>query len=71
MIVKIEKQDIEALRETCAIFSCQLRVFTMETNDQMVQVEILENDYREIDPKSVWHLRGVFQSRIELHQLRK
>lgn len=54
MIVKIDKKEIDAITQTCALANCKVSFFTIESNLLMVQAEILENNGDEISPKDAW-----------------
>ena len=42
MIVKISKGEIEVYKEICALSEYRANFYSIESNDLMVQVEILE-----------------------------
>jgi len=56
MIVKIEKNEIEAVKETCALSDFKIRFYSIESNPLMVQVEILEQNGDDLTNKDAWLL---------------
>lgn len=41
MIIKIDKKEIDLYKEACVLFELSFHEYTMESNDEMVVVEIL------------------------------
>lgn len=61
MIVKINKQHIEAVKYVCAMSGLTCNFYTIESNDKIVQLEITDNGL-DIAPDNAWHL-GVLVER--------
>lgn len=55
MIIKVDKPELVHLEKICAVFGLSCKVFTIETNDKLVQVEVL-NDGKELEPSTAWYL---------------
>ena len=68
MIIKIKPSDIDALKYSCAIGEVKCQVFTMEANENLVQVEILNEDNSEISPNMAWYLCGFFETKLAIKE---
>jgi len=43
MILKEDKKEIDAIQEVCAIVDMKCNFYTIENNDQIIQIEILDH----------------------------
>lgn len=69
MLVKINKKDLHAVEYSCALGDCLLSQFTMETNDNMLQVEILNLDGSDLRPAHAWNLARFLEVKIQQIEL--
>lgn len=68
MILTIEVKEVNALRKTCALMHTKCDVWTWTA--EVSQVEITEEDGRELDPKSAWHLARSFDLELQSQELK-
>jgi hypothetical protein len=68
MIVKINVNEIDALRKICVLGNVKCNVFTWTA--QYSNVELTEEDGRELDPKSVWHICRSFSMELQMQELK-
>lgn len=56
MIVKIDKKEVEVVKEICALSELKCRFFTIEPNPLLMQVEITERNGDDLSRKDAWLL---------------
>lgn len=64
MIVTIDKKEISAVKYACSLCDHKANFFTIESNDKMVQVEILNEDSKEPTLTMVWHLARQVETKL-------
>ena len=63
MIVKINKQDIDAVRHVCAVSDVTCNFYTIESSGGLVQVELTYSGGVDIPNDHVWHIAMMVERR--------
>ncbi len=71
MITKIAATDRDALHKVCAMSDFLCTFFTIESNEQLLQVEITNVDGSEIRPEYAYHLGRMQEIKSELDSIYK
>jgi len=66
MIVKITKDEREPLEKVCAIFDLKCMVYTMESNELLLQAEITHQCGSELSPSTAWHLCAMTRTKLSI-----
>lgn len=65
MIIKCDKKDVDAIQWCCALNDLLCNVFTIENNELMVQVQIMNVDGSDLRPEYAWYVSKMAQIKIE------
>ena len=66
MILKDKKSDLDAIQYACAVTDMICTPFTIETNSDMVQVEILDRFGEEPSPEIAYRLGRIASIKAEI-----
>ena len=65
MIIKIDARDLDTMRMCCARHDFSFKVYTIESNQMMNQVEILQHNGCELNAESAFIFGKIFQGELE------
>ena len=69
MILKEDKKEIDAIKEVCALMDFKCNIYTIESNDQMIQLEITSPDGSELKPEYAWRLGKMVTMKMQMKAL--
>lgn len=70
MIIKTATSDLDAIRWVCALNDLLCKEFTIENNNgELIQVEILNLDGKELRPEYAWYIARMLQIKIQQNEL--
>lgn len=70
MIIKIASKEQDALRYVCGLCDCVVSFYSIETNPEMVQAEIVYSNREEPSAAIAWYLGRQIECKIAIDEFK-
>ena len=64
MLVKIDRKEMSAANYACTLSDHKINFYTIESNDKMVQLEILTYDGGEPSNNMIFHIARLMETKL-------
>jgi hypothetical protein len=64
MIVKIQRKEENAMHYIAHLCDLSMKVYTIENNDKLIQIELLDENGYELAPERVFHICRSFETKL-------